>query len=119
MMVFEQSPNNPNVIMISLYSYIDAEVPYYKLKETKPAGDKKKVLAFIAQHQANDQAIARAKVAANAEYRAQAAEANAERNHREQMNAIQEAREEARLAAQQAEIDRQAQESGRIMRMRD
>ena len=52
MMIFEQSPNDPNVILVSLYSYVEAQVPYYKLKETKPAGDTKKALVFIAQHQA-------------------------------------------------------------------
>ena len=47
------------------------------------------------------------------------AAAEAQRRYQAQMRAIQAARDEARRVARQAEIDRQARESGKIMRMRD
>lgn len=81
-MVFSQSPDDPNVILISLYSYVNAQTPYYKFKETKPAGDTKKVLGLIAQWQANDMAKQRAEAQRNI-----AAEAAAAQSARDASNA--------------------------------
>lgn len=72
-----------------------------------------------AQLQADERARAQAAARAQAVAGAQTADANSERRHQEQLNAIQAARSEANEAAKQAEIDRQAEGSARIMRMRD
>lgn len=99
-MVFEQSPDNPDVILISLYSYVDAQVPYWKLKEKKPAGDVKQTLAFIAQCQANERATAQA-VASS-----QAAVQSVKDHYADQQAARQRQAEESRAMWAERETER-------------
>ena len=63
-MVFERSPEDPNIIIGSVYSYVDAQVPFYKMKSSVVC-DTEKALAYVAQMQGRDLAIARANAAAN------------------------------------------------------
>lgn len=103
MMVFEQSPNNPNVILISLYSYVDAQVPFYKLKEMKPATDTKRTLAFIAQCQANEQATLQAVASSQASVQA------VKDHYARQQSERQDQAEQERQELQQADRERRLQ----------
>jgi hypothetical protein len=87
-MVFFQSPNDPSVIIISLYTYMDAQTPYYKLKDQKIANTEL-ALNFIARQQSVDAAIARGHAASDAAV----------------ARVVADAREHAKAAPEAEEID--------------
>lgn len=57
-MVFERSPENPNIIIGSIYSYVDAKLPFYTIKSSEVCNTEK-ALAYVARMQEKDLAIAR------------------------------------------------------------
>lgn len=81
-MAFAEAPNSPGVIWVTIYTYVDTQTPYFKVKKSYVA-DTKQALAFVAAQQANDHAFREAQSrAAQAAAQQRQAAANAEAQRR-------------------------------------
>lgn len=53
--VFRQSTAEPNVVLVTRYYWVDAQVPYYQTRETA-RWDRNEALKFVAQQRAQERA---------------------------------------------------------------